>query len=461
LTINNISMTGPIANSNGSGSGSNHGHNGSQKSHFLQSDPQFKRPDHQIYISNLPQKAGVSTYQIRKLVLKELVDNALDEMDAVGRPGEVTITQDEFADNVYTVTDQGRGIPGTPKEIAQVFSCDKPMTSGEQLRKPTRGCVGNGLRVIVGSVASGGGRIIVKTYDREIILRPRLNGTTEVEQYRKIDWPVGTSVTIEIDPKYPLRADSMDSAELAITLAKNSEPPFARQPSVHWYDQRHLAFSPRHLRRPYCEPLLRTTQRCGCTVRHADSFWDPSVLLSSSGFTTRALKDLIDYIGTTAGDEPVRIFLIIDADASGSMIYQTLVQETKARGARNIEIICLGLFPWEVITPSEMFPNGLAVETGLKAIRQAKSKKKDKEGKDKEVRHEPVADYIKDRDLENYEYGNPEDEEMLDGASSWEEWLQDNRVELNAMTPAKRIECLRGKSADIAIMVERILRKCR
>jgi hypothetical protein len=201
------------------------------------------------------------------LVLKELVDNALDEMDAVGRPGEVTITQDEFANNVYTVTDQGRGIPGTPKEIAQVFSCDKPMTSGKQLRKPTRGCVGNGLRVIVGSVASGGGRIIVKTHDREIILRPRLNGTTEVEKYQKVDWPVGTSVTIEIDPKYPLRADSMDWAELAITLAKNSDHPFARQPSVHWYDQRHLAFSilagspPKYTLRELVSRLDRCTGR--------------------------------------------------------------------------------------------------------------------------------------------------------------------------------------------------------
>jgi hypothetical protein len=237
------SMIGPIANCNGSGSGSYLAKTGSGKGHFLQSDPQFKRPDHQIYISNLPQKAGVPYFKIRQLVLKELADNGLDEMDTVGKPGEVTISQDEFANNVYTVTDQGRGIQGTPKEIAKVFCCDKPMTSGKQLRKPTRGCVGNGLRVIVGSVASGGGLIIVKTRDREITLRPRLNGTTDVEKYRKIDWPVGTAVTIEIDSKYPQQANSMDWAELAITLAKNSEAPFARQPSVYWYDPRHLAFN--------------------------------------------------------------------------------------------------------------------------------------------------------------------------------------------------------------------------
>jgi hypothetical protein len=36
-----------------------------------------------------------------------LVDNALDEMDRVGRPGEVTVSQD--GEHTYTVTDQGRG----------------------------------------------------------------------------------------------------------------------------------------------------------------------------------------------------------------------------------------------------------------------------------------------------------------------------------------------------------------
>ena len=91
-------------------------------------------------------------------MLKELVDNALDEMDRVGQPGQVTITQD--SDDTYTVTDQGRGFADSPEELARRFSLDNAMTSSKQWRRPTRGCVGNGLRVIVGSVV-GSGRIIV------------------------------------------------------------------------------------------------------------------------------------------------------------------------------------------------------------------------------------------------------------------------------------------------------------
>jgi hypothetical protein len=105
----------------------------SETRQLLQSDPEFKRHDFQIYISNLSQRAGVPTRLIRKLVLKELVDNALDEMDRVGRPGEVTIVQD--AEHTYTVTDKGRGFADTPEELAKRFSLDKAMTSSKQWRK--------------------------------------------------------------------------------------------------------------------------------------------------------------------------------------------------------------------------------------------------------------------------------------------------------------------------------------
>ena len=68
-------------------------------------------------------------------------------------------------------------------------------------------------------------------------------------------------------------------------------------------------------------------------------------VMSSKGFSTRAARDLIDKL--VEHDEPVEVFCVHDADASGSMIYQTLQEETKARAARKIEIVNLGLEPWE------------------------------------------------------------------------------------------------------------------
>jgi hypothetical protein len=128
-------------------------------------------------------------------------------------------------------------------------------------------------------------------------------------------------------------------------------------------------------------------------------------IMSSKGFSTRAARDLIDKLAEH--DEPVEVFCVHDADASGSMIYQTLQEETRARGARTITIINLGLEPWEAV---EM---GLEVET-LEETRRLK----------------PVADYIR-------EHGG-----------NWEDWLQTNRVELNAMTTPQLIDWLDRKMAE-------------
>jgi hypothetical protein len=115
--------------------------------------------------------------------------------------------------------------------------------------------------------------------------------------------------------------------------------------------------------------------------------------MSSKGFTTRAARDLVDKLAEH--DEAVTIFCVHDADAWGTMIYQTFQEETKARGARRIRIVNIGLEPWEAIE------RGLEVETVPPGDKR-----------------KPVADYVQQR--EDGEY--------------WEEWLQTHRVELNAMT---------------------------
>jgi hypothetical protein len=130
-------------------------------------------------------------------------------------------------------------------------------------------------------------------------------------------------------------------------------------------------------------------------------------VISSKGYSTRAAKDLIDKL--VEHDEPVDVFCVHDADAYGTMIYQTLQEATKARGARKIKIVNFGLEPWEAVDM------GLEVETV-------------EEGK----RRKAVADYVLER--EDGEY--------------WEEWLQTHRVELNAMTTPQFIAWLDRKMAE-------------
>ena len=139
-------------------------------------------------------------------------------------------------------------------------------------------------------------------------------------------------------------------------------------------------------------------------------------VMSSKGFSTRAARDLIDKL--VAHDEPVEVFCAIDADAPGSMIYQTLQEATKARGARKIKIVLIGLTPWEALRM------GLEVET----VEAGKHRK-------------PVADYIREHDGEGDVDANGNDISDVD----WDEWLQTHRVELNAMTTPQLLAWLDSK----------------
>jgi hypothetical protein len=138
-------------------------------------------------------------------------------------------------------------------------------------------------------------------------------------------------------------------------------------------------------------------------------------LLSSKGFTTRAARDLVDLLAEH--DEPVTIFCVHDADAPGTVIYETFDGATKARGARKIRIINLGLEPWEAL---QMGLEVESVEVG--------------------DRRKPVADYVT-------EYVYMEEE------GDWADWLQTKRVELNAMSTPQFIEWLDGKMAKYGKLI--------
>jgi hypothetical protein len=139
-------------------------------------------------------------------------------------------------------------------------------------------------------------------------------------------------------------------------------------------------------------------------------------VMSSKGFSTRAARDLIDKLAEH--DEPVEVFCAHDADASGTMIYQTLQEATKARGARKIEIINIGLEPWEAVEA------GFEVET----IERSKNRR-------------PVADYVLDDGVDVVDADGNE-------ISDWDEWLQTHRVELNAMTTPELIDWLDDKMEE-------------
>lgn len=130
-------------------------------------------------------------------------------------------------------------------------------------------------------------------------------------------------------------------------------------------------------------------------------------LVTSQGHASRAVKDLFDLLGDS--DEEIQFFVIHDADAAGTMIYQTLQDETLSRPRRRVKIINLGLEPWE------------AVEMGLQ-VEEIKRK-------NNSTTKLPVARYLYERS----------------DAREWREWMQHNRIELNAMSTPEFLEWLEGK----------------
>jgi hypothetical protein len=148
--------------------------------------------------------------------------------------------------------------------------------------------------------------------------------------------------------------------------------------------------------------------------------WDrrnDAFLMSAVGFNTRAGRDLIDKIAATT--EPVQVFSIHDADSFGTMIQHTLQHATLARAARKIEVIDLGLQPWEGVAL------GLSIERA--PIRRTKD--------GKPIRRAVGAYVLTERSL-------------APTGETWEAWLQHRRVELNAFTSQELIDWLDHKMVE-------------
>ena len=159
---------------------------------------QFERPGWTLFrnVETLSQKAGVPKSKLRRLGLKELTDNALDSGASI-----VTIT--EPSTDTYTIVDNGRGIPGEPDDIGRLFSINRPLLSSKLWRMPSRGAMGNGLRVVVGAVAASDGSLDVSTYGRRYTLAPADDGSTRVEAVEPVAVAIGTQITITFGSTLP------------------------------------------------------------------------------------------------------------------------------------------------------------------------------------------------------------------------------------------------------------------
>ena len=185
----------------------------------------FERADWTSFrtVEGLQQKAGVAQGRLRRLVLKELADNALDTETRV-QVGKI--------DGGYFIEDEGPGLD--PDEVARLFSINRPMVSTKLLRLPTRGALGNGLRVVAGAVLASDGFLIVETRGARLRLKPGRDGYTQVVERSASARRIGTRIEIGFGPDLPADANALTWATRAIHLAQGNA--YAGKSSPWWYD---------------------------------------------------------------------------------------------------------------------------------------------------------------------------------------------------------------------------------
>jgi hypothetical protein len=189
----------------------------------------FERPDWTVFRTpeGLAQKAGVAVPLLRRLVLKELGDNAFDTGAAV-RYGRINGSK-------FFVEDDGPGLDDSPQQIAALFSIKRPLRSTKLLRLPQRGALGNGLRIVAGAVLASQGSLTVVSKRRRIVLQPKPDGSTSVAKVSADKRPRGTRIEIGFGPTLPNDADALAWLQLAGEVAGQGET-YKGSSSPYWYD---------------------------------------------------------------------------------------------------------------------------------------------------------------------------------------------------------------------------------
>jgi hypothetical protein len=177
-------------------------------------------------VEGLQRKASVSAKLLRRLVLKEIADNSLDTGARI-RFGQIG--------DRYFIEDRGPGLDGTPEEIASLFSIRRPMRSTKLLRLPQRGALGNGLRVVAGSVLASEGSLVVVTRNRRIVLQPLADGGTKVVKVTPADRPTGMRVEIGFGAALPRDSDALIWVRRASAVAGVGKA-YSGRSSPYWYD---------------------------------------------------------------------------------------------------------------------------------------------------------------------------------------------------------------------------------
>lgn len=134
--------------------------------------------------------------------------------------------------NQIVVIDDGPGIP--VEDLGRIFSVGRAMETTKLERMPTRGALGNGLRVVTGAVLASEGSIKVWTRDHICKVTPQRDGSDAIVE-SKPEPCSGTIIAVEIGPAFPDDSDALSWGRMAQELATNRSTDYKGKPSPWWY----------------------------------------------------------------------------------------------------------------------------------------------------------------------------------------------------------------------------------
>src|SRR5579884_2775618 len=116
----------------------------------------ISRASEYLDAAELQAQTGVARERFAVAVLKELVDNALDAAEARGDPPEIAVTAATDVGLIrLVVADNGPGID--PATVGQILDYNQRVSSKLHYPSPTRGQLGNALKVVLGIPFALGG----------------------------------------------------------------------------------------------------------------------------------------------------------------------------------------------------------------------------------------------------------------------------------------------------------------
>jgi len=267
--------------------------------------------------ASLARHAGVLDHEILPLVAKELVDNALDEV------GDCAYGLLE-ADSFYVEND-GEGFKGSDSDIALIFSINRPLQTNKFLRAPSRGRLGNGLRVVAGAVLSLGGTVIVRTAGRSLRLTPEDNGSTAVT-------PLGpwSQKTTRIEVMFPclFPPDLFQWADRAYALRGGTAP--LRRSSLLWYDSDGFYEVLQAAKGSIVRHLIEQFE--GCTGQNAVTLAPPLAKRLATSLTRHEAETLLKK--ARVGRAPITIERL---GRVGKEAFDTCLQYVSADGVFDIQ----------------------------------------------------------------------------------------------------------------------------